>query len=53
MVLEVGAVTSEQVRPRTRGAAAVVASLLVAATLASFLGALWWGFEILSHVRPQ
>jgi endonuclease/exonuclease/phosphatase (EEP) superfamily protein YafD len=53
MVIQASAVPAERVTPRARSTAVAVASLLVAATLASFLGALWWGFELLAQFRPQ
>jgi endonuclease/exonuclease/phosphatase (EEP) superfamily protein YafD len=53
MVIQASAAPAERIKPRARSTAVVVASLLVAATLASFLGALWWGFELLAHLRPQ
>jgi endonuclease/exonuclease/phosphatase (EEP) superfamily protein YafD len=53
MVVQAAAAPAEQITTRARSAAVVVASLLAAATLASFLGALWWGFELLAHFRPQ
>jgi endonuclease/exonuclease/phosphatase (EEP) superfamily protein YafD len=52
MVVQASAPPAERVKPRAR-LAVLTSSLLVAATLASFLGALWWGFEILAHFRPQ
>jgi endonuclease/exonuclease/phosphatase (EEP) superfamily protein YafD len=52
MVVQASAPPAERVKPRAR-LAVLTSSLLVAATLASFLGSLWWGFEILAHFRPQ
>ena len=52
MVVQASAPPAERTKPRTR-LAVLALSLLAVGTLASFLGALWWGFELLSHFRPQ
>ena len=52
MVVQASAPPAERSKLRAR-LAVLTSSLLAAGTLASFLGALWWGFEILAHFRPQ
>jgi len=52
MVVQASAPPAERIKPRAR-LAVLASSLLALGTLASFLGALWWGFELLAHLRPQ
>jgi endonuclease/exonuclease/phosphatase (EEP) superfamily protein YafD len=40
-------------KPRVRRGVLVIPALVALGTLASFLGAWWWGFELLSNFRPH